>query len=117
MTSIFDPIPVQIVAVVLGVFLTGLVGFMTRLHTQVAKQAARLAAIEAELLLSNGSRETDRERVQELWERVEKHIDSMEGRLETQIKEMSLDVKSLVKEMHSEFLRCPNHRAHGAGGF
>ena len=115
--SVFDHVPVQIVAVVLGVFLTGLVGIMVRLHNQVAQQSTRLAAIEAELLNSSNAREAEKERAQDLWERVERHIDNMESRLESQIKEMSLDVKSLVKEMHSEFLRCPNHRAHGAGGF
>ena len=115
--SVFDHVPVQIVAVILGVFLTGLVGIMVRLHNQVAQQSTRLAAIEAELLNSSNAREAEKERAQDLWERVERHIDNMESRLESQIKEISLDVKSLVKEMHSEFLRCPNHRAHGAGGF
>jgi len=115
--SVFDHVPVQIVAVILGVFLTGLVGIMVRLHNQVDQQSTRLAAIEAELLNSSNAREAEKERVQDLWERVDRHIYNMESRLESQIKEMSIDVKSLVKDMHSEFLRCPNHRAHGAGGF
>lgn len=122
--SLFDHIPVQIVAVVLGVILTSLIGVIIsligviiRMHNQLASQSIRIAAIEAELNNHAVNRGTDKERATDLWERAEKHIDDMEGRIEAQIKEMSSDVKLLVKEMHSEFMRCPNHRAHGAGGF
>jgi len=115
--SVFEHVPVQIAAVVLGVILTAMIGVVTRLYAKVSSQSIKLAVIEAELSNFSAAREVNNEKLQDLWERVEKGIDSMEGRLESQLKEVAVDVKSLVKDMHSEFLRCPNHRAHGAGGF
>ena len=108
--TVFDHIPAPIVATILGVILTALVGLMIRLFSVVSTISTRLAMLEAERESTTTYRRAERERITDLWERVEKHIDGMEVRLEAQIKEVAIDVKSLVKDMHQEFMGCPNHR-------
>lgn len=96
--SLFDHVPAQIAGAILGVMLTAVIGFLARLQRSVAQLSERIAVLENEQV-----------HAEELWDRLEKKLDAIETRIDVRMHGIATEMKALTREIHGEFMGCPNH--------